>query len=716
MTSHEDELRERLGRAEAEVARLTRREQHFLAAQRISHVGSYDYDIPSNTNDWSDQLYRIYGHEPGAFMATYERFLSMVHPDDREAVVAAHQQAMADLSTYQMEERIVLPDGSTRTLSSWGEVVPDDDGRPARMVGICWDITEQKATAEQLRRSSDRLQQLIESAPDVVLVTDADGGVLQANERLAAVLGWSPAEIVGRPVQELLPGGLVEGETLARHRSGAEVPVDISTSSISTGQAQVTAAFLRDVTERRRAEALALKVHDDEVRRRHALEINDNVVQGLALVLYLLDLGRYDAAHDATRRTLGAARTMMSDLLGPAGDDALLPGELVRAHGHPGTLEQPPPQLPRLPQQGAVRVLLADDAEDIRLLLRLNLKTQPGFDVVGEAEDGAQAVELAEQLQPDAVVLDLSMPVMDGLQAIPQLLRVCPQVRIIVLSGFDEGRMRDAALAQGAHAYLEKGQAISTLVAELVALFPTSSPDAPAEPPTDPDADVGLVFDGDMVIHELRTPLTVITGMLSTLRDRMDALPSATTQELVQAGLRNARQMAELLDVVSDARSASRGVLPVLPQPVDVGGLVRAAVTDLCAAHGWPPPEVHAPDGMVADVDSVRVRQVLANLLGNAVKFGESVTVRVEQVNGVVELAVSDDGPGIPPLRRAGLFGKFSRLGADGAGMGLGLYISRALARAHGGELELRDDARTTFVLSLPVRYVPASSAGTASS
>ena len=715
MTSHEDELGERLARAEAEVARLTRREQHLLAAQRISHVGSYDFDIPSNTNDWSDQLYRIYGYEPGAFMATYERFLSMVHPEDRAAVVAAHQQAMAELSTYEMEERIVLPDGSTRTLSSWGEVVPDERGRPARMVGICWDITEQKATAEQLRRSSDRVQQLIESAPDVVLVTDSDGGVLQANERLAAVLGWAPAELVGRPVQELLPGGLVDGETVARHRSGAEVPVDISTSSISTGEAQVTAAFLRDVTERRRAEALALKVHDDEVRRRHALEINDNVVQGLALVLYLLDLGRYDAAHDAARHTLGAARTMMSDLLGPADDDALLPGELVRAQGHPGTLEQPPPQLRSVAREGAVRVLLADDAEDIRLLLRLNLKTQPGFDVVGEAEHGAQAVALAEQLQPDAVVLDLSMPVMDGLQAIPQLLRVCPQVRIIVLSGFDEGRMKDAALAQGAHAYLEKGQAISTLVAELVELFPASAA-ASVGLPSDPHHDDGLVFDGDMVVHELRTPLTVITGMLSTLRDRMDALPSATTQELVQAGLRNARHMAELLEVVSDARSASRGMLPVLPQPVDVGGLVRAAVDDLCAAHGWPAPEVHAPDGIVADVDPVRIRQVLANLLGNAVRFGDSVAVTVERVGSGVELAVSDDGPGIPPLRRGELFGKFSRLGADGAGMGLGLYISRALARAHGGELELRDGARTTFVLSLPVRYVPASPAGTASS
>ena len=684
---------------------LTRRLRHFSAAQRISHVGSYDFEISSNTNDWSDQLYRIYGREPGSFNASYEKFLEMVHPDDRETIIGVHQQALATLSAYEMEERIVWPDGQIRTLASWGEVVPDSEGKPARMVGICWDITDQKANTEALRRSGERFQQLIQSAPDVVLVVSPDGRVLQANQRMTDVFGWRPDELVGKPVTELLPAGLASGETVALHREGREIPVDISTSSVDADDGPVTAAFVRDVSDRKRAERLALQLHDNDVRRRHALEINDNVVQGLASVLYLLDLQRHGSAHDAARQTMNAARSMMNDLLADAGA-ALLPGELVRERGHGGSLaDQLIPPVVAAP--GALRVLLADDADDIRLLLRFTLTGECGFEVVGEATNGAEAVELAEALRPDVIVLDMSMPVMDGLQAIPELLRVCPEIRIVVLSGFDEGRMRHVALELGAHDYLEKGAATSELVASLSTLFPTHAIGETVSAPHDPDGVGGLVFDGDMVVHELRTPLTVITGMLTTLRDRMDALPSATTAELIAAALRNAAQMAELLNTLSDARHAANGELSVSLQPTDVGELVRSSVTDLCAGHNWRPADVSAPTGVIAEIDPMRIRQVLANLLSNAYKMAPKESparVAVSVEGDRLQIAVSDDGPGVPHQRQGELFEKFSRLGTSGPGMGLGLYISREIARAHGGDLVALDGPGATFLLSLPMR------------
>jgi signal transduction histidine kinase len=103
----------------------------------------------------------------------------------------------------------------------------------------------------------------------------------------------------------------------------------------------------------------------------------------------------------------------------------------------------------------------------------------------------------------------------------------------------------------------------------------------------------------------------------------------------------------------------------------------------------------------------MRIRQVISNLLSNAFKFspvGTPVTVTVTQGDDVAEVVVHDDGPGIPPDRRDELFSKFGRLGRTGHGMGLGLYISRAIARAHGGDLELRDGPGATFVLTLPLR------------
>ncbi len=137
-------------------------ERRLVEAQRISHVGSYDFEIATNTNTWSDQLYRIYGREPQSFVASYDVFLGMVLPDDREHVMSVHQASLASLEPFEMEERIVWPDGTVRTLASWGEIVADGDGTPLRIMGICWDITERKAIEEQLVREGlhDRLTSL----------------------------------------------------------------------------------------------------------------------------------------------------------------------------------------------------------------------------------------------------------------------------------------------------------------------------------------------------------------------------------------------------------------------------------------------------------------------------------------------------------------------------------------------------------------------------
>lgn len=117
-----------------------------------------------------------------------------------------------------------------------------------------------------------------------------------------------------------------------------------------------------------------------------------------------------------------------------------------------------------------IRVLLVDDTEDIRVLLRLNLERDGRFEIVGEAEDGAEAVDLAGSTQPDAIVLDLAMPGMDGFEAIPQIRAVSPQTRIAVLSAFDASQMKKKALALGAHSYLEKSRGIDLLPNALVEL------------------------------------------------------------------------------------------------------------------------------------------------------------------------------------------------------------------------------------------------------
>lgn len=101
-----------------------------------------------------------------------------------------------------------------------------------------------------------------------------------------------------------------------------------------------------------------------------------------------------------------------------------------------------------------IRVLLADDLPQIRNMLRRGLEKDGRFEIVGEASDGNEAVTMATEARPDAMVLDLAMPNLDGLQAIPQILAASPHTKIIVLSGFSE--MGPEVLRAGAHGFFEK--------------------------------------------------------------------------------------------------------------------------------------------------------------------------------------------------------------------------------------------------------------------
>jgi DNA-binding NarL/FixJ family response regulator len=104
-----------------------------------------------------------------------------------------------------------------------------------------------------------------------------------------------------------------------------------------------------------------------------------------------------------------------------------------------------------------IRVLLCDDAEGFRALMRSSLADDPAIEVVGEAADGVAGVEASADLQPDVVLLDMSMPRMGGMQAIPELRRRAPGTSIIGLSSLSAARMAGPSMEIGAHSYLEKG-------------------------------------------------------------------------------------------------------------------------------------------------------------------------------------------------------------------------------------------------------------------
>jgi DNA-binding NarL/FixJ family response regulator len=114
-----------------------------------------------------------------------------------------------------------------------------------------------------------------------------------------------------------------------------------------------------------------------------------------------------------------------------------------------------------------LRVVICDDVAEIRMLVGLALSQDSGLEVIGEACDGQDCVEKVRELQPDIVLLDLNMPVMGGLEALPLIARACPDASIVAFSGFEGRILAQLALDQGAHGYIEKGTSVPELVSRL---------------------------------------------------------------------------------------------------------------------------------------------------------------------------------------------------------------------------------------------------------
>jgi PAS domain S-box-containing protein len=368
-------------------------------------------------------------------------------------------------------------------------VAPD---APAAVVGLAVELLraaldrqaafeEQQRIARTARSVAARFEALVAAAPDAILVVARDGRITAVNPQAGSLFGYDGEdELVGRPVDDLLPDALRShhaslrasyhqdarprpmgaGRDLeARRADGSLVPVDIGLTPIEVDGELAVAAFARDATARRETELHRRRFAEAQLRRRQALELNDTVVQGLVALLWRLDDGETSEARRIAESTLAAARRIMADLLREDLDDLPADGLVRSEHADIGPAPSAPPAAgPPAPEavHGSRSVLIADDAPDLRFLLRHRLDRADHVHVVAEAADGEQAIELALRHRPDVVLLDLSMPVLDGLEAARRIRAALPHTRIVVLSGYPDEIMRQRALEAGADRYCEK--------------------------------------------------------------------------------------------------------------------------------------------------------------------------------------------------------------------------------------------------------------------
>ncbi len=200
-------------------------------AERMAHLGFWRWDVVSNRVTWSDELYRIYSIRPEDFGASFEGYLSRVHPDDRERVRRILSAALRDRRAASFAERILRPGGEVRYLHSWAAVSVDELGVAQEMFGTCLDLTELVETAAELRRTEAWLSRALAAARVGLWDWDRSSGRVQWSPGFEALYGVS-AESFGNSYEDALSRvaeedrAAVKASIDAARRSGTEFRIE----------------------------------------------------------------------------------------------------------------------------------------------------------------------------------------------------------------------------------------------------------------------------------------------------------------------------------------------------------------------------------------------------------------------------------------------------------------------------------------------------------
>lgn len=160
-------------RKKAEEA-LKYSEERYALAQRVANIGSWDWDIRTGNLEWSEKIEPMFGFGLGEFKATYKAFLECVHPEDRQHVIDSVNACIEKGKHYDIQHRIVWPDGTVRWVSETGNVIRDENNRAIRMLGVVKDITERKQAEDVLKRDKETFERLVNERTQELLHAQAE--------------------------------------------------------------------------------------------------------------------------------------------------------------------------------------------------------------------------------------------------------------------------------------------------------------------------------------------------------------------------------------------------------------------------------------------------------------------------------------------------------------------------------------------------------------
>ncbi len=177
-------------------------EQNLREAQAIAHVGHWEWDIPNDKIYWSDEVYRIYGLDPGTEL-NYDTLMATIHPDDRDNHNEMTAAWIKNRGGDPYEYRIIRPDGSIRYVNGAGRVECDKAGEPTRFIGTVQDITSLKLTEINLRESEARFRATFEQAAVGIAHVALDGGFLRVNQKFCEIVGYDLDEMLKLTFQDI---------------------------------------------------------------------------------------------------------------------------------------------------------------------------------------------------------------------------------------------------------------------------------------------------------------------------------------------------------------------------------------------------------------------------------------------------------------------------------------------------------------------------------
>jgi signal transduction histidine kinase len=347
-------------------------------------------------------------------------------------------------------------------------------------------------------------------------------------------------------------------------------------------------------------------------------------------------------------------------------------------------------------------LLLVDDVPDNLVLLEAILAPE-GY-ALRTARSGEDALRMARQDLFDLVLLDVLMPGVDGFAAC-RALREQPRTRfvpVIMVTALNEIEDRIRGLEAGADDFIAKPFSDDLLLAKIRSLLRLKQ--------MRDDVEALRTDLTNMVVHDLRAPIHNILGLAELLREGLSG--DAASRRLLELLDKSARKLDRLAAEFLDLSRMEAGRLKLNLRPAD---LVRLAESSLDHFRSASPGkklrlELHAPgEPLVLDVDAERLDHVFLNLLQNAVKFspaGGAIDVTIEPAAAGARVMVEDEGPGLPAGDEEAVFDKYIQRDSRQGGVGLGLYVCKAVIEAHGGSIraENRPGGGARFVFELPRR------------